>query len=95
MQDIGRYRGVEMAQRSIVAVEIKRKPRMLAELRVGAAPVKELKGSDAVGIEPCGDDGCLRGTHVVRRIVKKDAALCLREVEQEDEQGYGEGPEEA
>ena len=87
MEDVRRDRSVKVAQSGIVAFDVKREPRMLAERRVGAAPVKQIKWSGAVGIEPGGDDGCPRGSHVVRRIVEQDAVSRLRKMQEEDEQG--------
>lgn len=95
VQDVGRYWSVEVAQRGIIAVDVERKPRMLAEFRVGTAPVKQFERSDAIGIEPGSDNRRLRGAHVVCRIVKQDAVLRLREMEEKDEQGDNQSPEEA
>ena len=57
---------------SIVAFRVGREPGMPVELRVGFATVHQLKGSGAVGIQPGGDNRRLRGSHVVRCIVKKN-----------------------
>jgi hypothetical protein len=76
-------------------LDIEEEPRMLAELGVGTAKVKQLKRSNAVGVEPGGDDGCPRGSHVVCSVVKQNAVLCLREMEEEDEQSDNKGPQEA
>jgi hypothetical protein len=86
---------VEVAQRGVVVLDVKQEPRMLAELRIGAAKMKQLKRSDAVGIKPGRDDRRLRGSHVIRRIVKQDAVSRLREVEEENEQSDNKGPQEA
>jgi hypothetical protein len=55
----------------------------------------QINRSFAVGIEPCGDNGRLRGPHVVCRIVKQDAVVSLREMEKEDRQEYDQSTEEA
>jgi hypothetical protein len=95
VEDKNGYRGVEVAQPGIVIFYVKREPRMLSELRVGSMPTDQIERGSAVGIEPCRDNGSLRGSHIVRGIVKQDAVLRLRQVEEEDKQRYDQSTEEA
>lgn len=86
---------MEVAQRGIVAFGVSREPGMPAEFRIGFSTVKQLKGSGAIGIEPGGDNRRLRSAHVVGCIVKQDTVSRLRKMEEEDEQGNNQSPEES